>query len=193
MKRFLTSKPITKPSEAYDTVKEIYEEAFPKDQRVPLWVLRFRSDSNDIDFLGIYDNEVLVGFTYLIHKRDMTFVLYLAIDSAKRQDGYGSFILDSIQNSRPNDRMILCIEALDSSAENYTQRVKRKQFYEKNGYRETGIFTEDYGVRNEILIHGNDTVTFEEIKSLWAVLATPLFAPFLPLFIKQVEEEAKES
>lgn len=71
-------------------VKELYEGSFPKNERIPINLLLRKAKKDFIEFLVIYDNDVFVGFTYLITREDLTYVLYIAIDNKIRSKGYGS-------------------------------------------------------------------------------------------------------
>ena len=44
----------------------------------------------------------------------------------------------------------------DSTAPNNEQRIKRRQFYLKNGYKETGLFLSYLGVDYEVFCMGDD-------------------------------------
>ncbi|PKM56807.1 MAG: hypothetical protein CVU98_09385, partial [Firmicutes bacterium HGW-Firmicutes-3] len=49
-------------------------------------------------------------------------------------------------------KIIVSIEPCEDRVEDYVQRVKRKDFYLKNGYFETGYFIKLGGKKQEILI-----------------------------------------
>ena len=65
---------------------------------------------------------------------DVVILLYLAISDAVRGKGYGSAVLQAVQKKYAGKRIILNIEEMDEQAANYAQRVKRKAFYQKNGF-----------------------------------------------------------
>ena len=45
---------------------------------------------------------------------------------------------------------------MDSEAPNSEQRIKRRQFYLRNGYEETGLFLSYLGVDYEVFFMGDD-------------------------------------
>ncbi len=47
-------------------------------------------------------------------------------------------------------------EMVDENAPNYDQRVRRKAFYMKNGFNETGLFLTYFGVSYEVLCKNKD-------------------------------------
>lgn len=68
----------------YNKLKELYQKAFPKDERLPLWILKIKSKRKSEFFYSIYDEEKFIGLIYLINNDNITYVLYLAIDSNNR-------------------------------------------------------------------------------------------------------------
>ena len=70
---------------------------------------------------------------------------------------------------------------VDESAPNYPQRVRRKDFYMKNGFNETGLFLTYFGVTYEVLCRSSDfdTPMFKEM-----LLRLPI-EDFNPVFFTQ--------
>lgn len=127
---------VSKRSAQYHTVKSLYHHAFPADERAPFWLLMRRSKCENVDFLEIYDGEIWVGLLYIIHDADLSYVFYFAIRDGLRGKGYGSATLAAVKQRYAGRRVFLAIEQLDPAAENYMERVKRKQFYQRCGLRE---------------------------------------------------------
>ena len=146
-------------------VTKIYNEAFPKDERIPIWLLKILARKNKAKFYGIYDNEKFVGLVYNIFYKDIVFVFYLAIDKATRGQGYGTKVLDSIKEKYKNYRIILCIEPVDENSDNYEQRVKRKNFYLKNGFKDSNYTIKERNIIYEMLYY-NENVTSQEFQEL---------------------------
>ena len=46
-----------------------------------------RAQSDEIDFLAVYDDDQLIGFTYLIHYLDVVYVFYLTVTPVLRNRG----------------------------------------------------------------------------------------------------------
>ena len=64
-------------------------------------------------------------------------ILYLAVNDKIRSKGYGSAILQCIKQRFSNKAIALNIEPLDPKSDNYAQRIKRFEFYLKNGFVDT--------------------------------------------------------
>lgn len=63
--------------------------------------------------------------------------MFFAVDKALRSKGYGSAILQEIQDMYLEKKIIISIEACDKSATDIEVRTRRKEFYIRNGYKET--------------------------------------------------------
>ena len=63
-------------------------------------------------------------------------------------------------------RIVLNIEKLDEQERNFEQRIKRKAFYEKNGFSSSGYFVKEPGEKLEMLIFGG-SISKEEIEAMY--------------------------
>jgi hypothetical protein len=79
-------------------------------------------------------------------------------DMARRQSIHCSVFFSDKQ-------VVLDIEELDPFVENYAQRVRRKSFYLRSGFHETGRYTMFNGKRFEVLCNGGplDTERFLDL------------------------------
>ena len=133
-------------------VRQMYLRAFPSEERMPFPAMVAMSKLWHTDFLEFYDGDTLCGFVYLAHNRKLVFIMFLAVDEVLRSKGYGSAILHEIQNRYPDKKIIVSIEPCDAAASDLALRARRKAFYSRNGYRETGYRMRLSGVEQEILI-----------------------------------------
>ena len=83
-------------------------------------------------------------------------LLYLAVLKDKRENGYGSLLLNMLKEKLKNKNMIIIeIESLDTSLklneEEKIIRQKRRSFYIKNEYLSTDINVLLYDCKMEIL------------------------------------------
>ena len=146
-------KPITRKDKK---VKELYRDSFPKEERMSFLFMLLMSKMKNTDFLSFYDNDVLCGLVYMATVDAITFIMFLAVDKSVRSKGYGSAILEKIQLLYPENKIIVSIEQCDEEAKNREERLKRKNFYLKNDYRETGYFIELEKVEQEVLIKNGE-------------------------------------
>ena len=133
-------------------VKQIYFDTFPKKERMPFSMMVAMSKFWNTDFLSFYDGDTFCGFIYLAHNRNIIFVMFFAVDEKLRSKGYGSTILQEIQKKYPKKKIIISIEPCDETAPDIETRKRRKDFYLRNGYKETGYMIKLSGVVQEIII-----------------------------------------
>ena len=133
-------------------VKDIYFDSFPKNERMPFLMMVAMSKLWNTEFLGFYDGDTLCGFVYLAHNSKIVFVMFFAVDKTLRSKGYGSAILQDIQNKYPDKKIIISIEPCDNDAPDMELRTRRKDFYMRNGYHETGYMMKLNGIVQEIII-----------------------------------------
>lgn len=123
---------ITQKSE-FDAVERIYNEAFPDNERAPIKMLTKRARQGKADFLGIYDGEKIVGMCYVVCCRDLAYLFYIAVEKSLRGKGFGTEAIAALLEKYRGKRFFLALEQLDKTADNYTQRVKRHEFYKSCG------------------------------------------------------------
>ena len=140
----------------YKNILNLYKESFPKNERLPIWLLDIMSKRTCVDFLAFYNNNIFRGFSYLIHNNNITFILYLAIDTSIRSKGYGTKILSLISNNKQNNNIILNIETVSNKYVDYKQRLNRQKFYFKNGFIDTKYKLVDSGNIYDVLYKGNN-------------------------------------
>lgn len=136
--------------------EQINDEAFPLSERMSFdEIFAFASDTNT-DVLGIYDGKKPVGFTVLLKNAECGYIYYLVIDSHTRSKGYGSAAIKKMMEVYPGLQLILDFEVIDEKAENNAQRVRRKNFYLRNGFHETGNYTILWDDRFEVVCTGGE-------------------------------------
>ena len=137
-------------------VKNIYFDSFPKEERMPFPMMVAMSKLWNTDFLSYYEKDILCGFAYLAHIGKTVFVMFLAVDKNLRSKGYGSKILREIRGRFPDKKIVISIEPCEENALDIEIRKKRKDFYLKNGYEETGYIMKLGGTNQEIIISGGE-------------------------------------
>lgn len=126
-------------------VKELYYQAFPKEELIPWWLVKMMNRRKGADVSAYMDNDIFCGFTYTYTIDEMLFVFYFAVNDELRGKGYGSKILTMLKEENPEKTITLNIEPLEENAINIEQRRKRFSFYKKNGFYDTGYSVTDIG------------------------------------------------
>lgn len=142
-------------------IKKLYITAFPQAERAPISYLYYQVKKEKGHFYAVIDHNQFIGLTFIIKNKDIVSVLFLAIEESYRGQGYGSQILETLKQDYQACRLFLTIEVLDRHADNYQQRKKRKEFYQRNGFISEGYKVKEAGVDYEVLSIGG-TVTKQD-------------------------------
>ena len=114
------------------------------------------SKADNFDFLALTDDDTFIGFMVVQTYKELAYLFFLAIDPSCRAKGYGSRAIETLRALYPDKKQVVDFEMQDSAAPNNEQRIKRRQFYLKNGYKETGLFLSYLGVDYEVFCMGDD-------------------------------------
>ena len=136
--------------------EQINEEAFPLSERISFDEFFAFAAKTGADILGIYDGMAPVGFFVLLKNTECGYVFFFAIDKSRRSSGYGSAAMKKLIDTYSEQQIILDFEILDENAENYAQRIRRKGFYLRNGFHETGNYTILRGDKFEVVCTGGE-------------------------------------
>lgn len=158
---------VTEALPEYSQVIDLYEEAFPPEERFPVDELNEMAALPAIDFTAYFDEDAadeggeasggassgrtLCGFTYSVISDPYLYLLFLAVSASERGRGYGSQILSQVKARYPGLAIVLDIEPLDPEAPNSEQRVRRLAFYERNGFSLTGYDLYEDDMRYTVL------------------------------------------
>ena len=109
---------------------------------------------------------IWIGLIYFTEHNGIVLIHFLAISQSYRSGGYGSKVLDLMKVIHSGKRIVLNIENLDKREKNYPQRVKRKSFYENNGFSSSDYIVKEPGEKLEMLIFGG-RISKEEIEMMY--------------------------
>ncbi len=173
-------RPLLASDPNYGLVIDLYKTAFTTVRHIPAWVLRLTMRRSNNGFSMIYDQYKWVGLLKVTEHADFVFVHFFAIADSMRSGGYGSRVLDFIKAKYANKIIILNVENLDPQAANYRQRIKRRAFYENNGFITSGLVVQDSSEQMDMLVFGRG-VSKNEIediyrqlyKGFWGALSRP--------------------
>ncbi len=176
------------PDEIKTAFTAINNEAFPKNERCPLErFFELKEMGLDVDILGLFDKDELLGFFVAMKKGICAYAWFFAIRSDLRSQGLGTKALSLIFDRYKDYQIVLDFEALDESVPNNEQRIHRKNFYLRNGFKETGYFQYYCETEFEIVCSDNklDANSYEFLKNEYEKLldelrkAVPMFHPKL--------------
>ena len=146
----LVDKTFSRKLQEYKDVCCLMGTAFPRNEQMPMWLLRALALRKSVNFRAFYEDDQFCGVLYTAEDNKYIFVLYLAVNDQIRSKGYGTKILDWLKLNTEKS-IVLNVESLDPSAENALQREKRISFYSKNGIFDTGCRFIDGGEKYSVL------------------------------------------
>lgn len=119
---------------------DLNNDAFPENERVPVEEMFEFSDLSGTDILGIYTENEFSGFIIVRKAVRCAYIAYFAVCAEKRSHGIGSSVLRLLPDYYPDCQIVVDFEALDDTSENNPQRIRRRNFYYRNGFYETGYY-----------------------------------------------------
>lgn len=170
-------------------MKCLNKETFPKNERIRFDQLLELSISDQFDFLAIIEQTVFMGF-FLVAKNDKTvYLFFYSMIKKYRTRGYGGQIMALLRNYYRDQQIVLDLMEIDEDAFNAKQREMKKNFYEHNGFYETGYDMCHGNVRFELLssTQSFDSQQFmhlmDEIKGAISAIKNK---PFEPVITKKI-------
>ena len=129
-------KKLTIDSPDIPALEEINEEAIPDCERNSFIDLM----NTGATILGIYEDGP-VGFLVIREYRSILYLAYLAVNSSLRSKGIGGMALNELVSNYVNYMIVVEYEAPNPVASGNELNIRRKGFYKRNGFCETGYFT----------------------------------------------------
>ena len=114
-------------------VKQLYHESFPIEEQVEFEKL-FSGVFGEYKLYGVYENEILVAMVHFCGLDNFVHINYLAVKSDCQSKGYGTACLNFVKDLYSNIPLVLDIEEIDENADNNINRIRRIEFYRKNGF-----------------------------------------------------------
>lgn len=131
----------------------LYEDSFPIVERVPMVSLISGPEGTYRRLVAVIDRDELIGMYSVVFDLNMTFLFYLAVSEVHRNRGIGSTILDHIGSQYPHP-VILNIESTADDMSPTDARMRRKRFYLRNGFTDTGRILHDEQGTFDVLSDG---------------------------------------
>lgn len=176
----LTIEHITQDHRFWDKINTLAKEAFPPEEYLAPSELVKMARSNNFDFLALLEKDNFVGFMVVMLYEDMAYLFFLAIAAENRSNGYGSRAIQILKEVYPEKIHVVDFEMMDDTAPNKEQRERRRNFYLRNGYRETGLFLSYLGVDYEVFCMGNHF----DINAFQAMMKTIPVEGFYPRYCR---------
>lgn len=159
-------------------IYELYCASFPRGERKPFSRIRRNCRNGKMEMWVIKENTEFLGFFICAVYEEMVLIDYFAVMSSKRGRGVGSYAFKLLVDIYPEQYIFLEIEPENEKASNAIQRVRRKKFYLRCGFQETGILWDMYGVPMEVLCYQKQ-LTLHQCEKMYRYLYGRFW--FLPI------------
>jgi Acetyltransferases len=117
-------------------LEEINEEAIPECERNSFSDLM----NTGATIIEIYEDGP-VGFLVIREYKSILYLAYLAVDSSLRSKGIGRMALTELVSNNADRMIVVEYEAPNPALLENELNIRRKGFYKRNGFCETGYFT----------------------------------------------------
>lgn len=123
----------------------LYAESFSETEKIPIKNLERTLDRGG-EMLRFESEGEFVGFTFSFLDENIRFLVYFAIRADLRSKGYGTGISDMFLKKHSGEKIFLVVEPLDENSADSETRMRRQEFYRRNGFRLAGyqVVSDDY-------------------------------------------------
>ena len=135
----------------YARIKALYKRAFPRCERKPFSIIRKMHTKGKTDIWYFEDDKGFLGFAATINGEREILIDYFAVSEKRRGQGSGRKMLSALLDYYSPLGVFLEIEIPYESAENYAERVRRKNFYIRTGLVPMNTRAKLFGVDMELL------------------------------------------
>lgn len=146
---------ISKDSPDKEILERINNSSFAEEQTTSIDDL-FASDKGDLDILGIYHMDKLVGFFSVRRYKSLAYLGYFAIAPEHRCKGHGSRAFNLLKDYYCDKQIVIEIESIHEECDNMENRIRRRNFYLNNGMVSTGWYLYYDDVELEVICSDKD-------------------------------------
>lgn len=149
-----------------EEIRQLYESAFPEDEKTPWDVLMKDIGELPLDFLAYYDDDTLIGFTIVLPGKTINWLCYFAVEPEQRGKGYGQIILEMLKEQYKGRDLIVDMESPEQVCDNQEQRLHRHAFYLRNGFRDTDVEKTFGHTDMKIMMVGDEPFTKQDFDAV---------------------------
>ena len=149
-------------------ITNLYLTAFPENERPPVkYFFEAVNRFEDNQLISFYDKNQFVGFAYVVVYKDMVYIAFLAVSENLRGKGYGTAILNELKEMYHGYVILLCFEEVNEKYPDFDNRLRRKLFYERNGFKDNEMLTQEGTVVYQSAYIGHHQVDQNDYKILF--------------------------
>lgn len=149
-------------------VEKLYYKAFPKDELKPFDLILQKQKEGSVEILAIENDSVFVGLAITAIYKNLVLLDYFAIEEKFRNRKFGTRAFNLIKDRYSDKKFFLEIENPEKlECENKLERLRRRNFYLKNGVVELPYLVDLLGVEMKILANTDD-LSYDEYLSVYS-------------------------
>lgn len=122
--------------ERFTEIEQLQKDAFPPEESYSMEQILSLARTENIKYQSFWENDTLCGITFYNVGYTMLYLFYLATPAMQRSKGYGSRLLHWLQEAYPDKVIVGNIEPVGFKGPNEEQRIRRLNFYQRNGFRQ---------------------------------------------------------
>ena len=158
-------------------VKQLYEQAFPKEERRPFFMLIRQCKKGVMEILTVEEDGEVLGIAIASCYETIVLLEYFAVVSKERGNGIGGRALELIKKRYQAKRLVLEIEQPEENRED--MKFRRQEFYKRHGFLDIGVFLMFHGVPMKLLSYEGKKVSYEEYKQHYKKTAGRILTCYL--------------
>ena len=139
----------------------LYKKAFPSYERKPFSLIYNTNKKGHTDVWILSNNNAFLGLAITMNDLDLVLLDYFAIEPKYRNQGLGTKALHLLHHHYQNQRLFIEIESTFVDCDNLEERIKRKDFYLRNGMKELNLHANVFGTEMELLSFQTN-ITFQD-------------------------------
>ena len=145
---------ICSSSKRLEEVKALYMKAFPPEERKPFSIIEDKVREGSMEILCMEEDGRFLGLAIMILHGDIALIDYLAVSPESRGGGVGTRTLALLKARYPERTLLLEIEDPDEPCDNAAERLRRRDFYARNGMIAMDYRIWLFGVKMLVLTDG---------------------------------------
>lgn len=151
-----------------EKIRQLYDSSFPPEERMPFDMLLKKTQVGNMRLYSVETSEgEFVGLaTVTLCLDDAAVLSYFAIVPERQGRGYGSECIRSLIKKYPDRSIVIDIEDDQALADNTEQRIRRKAFYERLGFKVMPYRLKIFGVPS-LIMSSSRAYSYEEYRLIF--------------------------
>ncbi len=125
---------ITREMQGFDEIEHLQTVSFPPEENFPMEQLLRLAELPNTEYKSFWEGDQLCGLLHYNVGDTMMYLFYIAIPASLQSQGYGTKLLRWLKDTYPGKAIVGNTEPLGIGADNEEQRIRRMDFYWKNGF-----------------------------------------------------------